>query len=298
MDNYVRVRFKNLTDQAEDILTSFVFEHGATGLSEPLAYVQPDLAFDPRLLHQKFHEVDAFFEGIPATDFFKGVTDIDPQIKWEVFTEPVKDWLEEWKKDYKPFRFVSDLWIVPTWLEAPPEAKLVIRIDPGMAFGTGTHATTQIAAAMINKVAKKAGEDFSLFKTLDVGCGTGVLSVAAFLYGSRDLYAMDVDPEALRVTRENFEKNQVIGGHIYEKPLNEINEKFDLVIANIIDGVLLQLKPDLLRAMTKGGSLVLSGILTDREDTFIEKFMDGTNLQIMQRLSKDDWAGFWLVDKS
>src|SRR5258708_2847858 len=126
MENYVRVRFKNLTDISEDVLTSLVFDYGATGLSEPLSYAQPDLAYDPRILPQKYHEVDAFFETTPEKTLFEGVTEIDPQIRWEIHTEPVKDWMEEWKKDYKPFRFVGDMWIVPTWLTPPPEAKKVI----------------------------------------------------------------------------------------------------------------------------------------------------------------------------
>src|SRR5690606_28130790 len=113
---------------------------GASGVTEALAFSQPDLTYDPTVVNVSAHEMDVFFQSQPEQNFFDGLRNYSAGISWNIFEEEHKDWLEEWKKGFKPFKLVGDFWVVPSWLQAPPEAKRSVSIDPGMAFGTGTHA--------------------------------------------------------------------------------------------------------------------------------------------------------------
>jgi ribosomal protein L11 methyltransferase len=221
--------------------------------------------------------------------------DVYPQIKWEVLEEAQKDWLEEWKKGFKPFQLVGPYWVVPSWEKAPLEAQVALHIDPGMAFGTGTHATTQLAAAFIHRFFQKLQSQKSV-SVLDVGTGTAILAILASLAGAENVLGIDVDPEACRVARENLlrnpEANQV---KISDQLIEELRESYHLVVANIIDGVLLKIKNDLLRVMKPNGHIIVTGILEERENQFLDEFLKDSDLKIERRLVKDEWVGYWMV---
>jgi ribosomal protein L11 methyltransferase len=217
-------------------------------------------------------------------------------LTWEIIEEAHKDWLEEWKKGFKPFPLVGPFWVVPSWFEAPAEAEIPLAIDPGMAFGTGTHATTQMAAALLHRVFKKT-EGAKAKQVIDVGTGTAILAILARLSGAERVVGIDIDPEATRVARENIERNQVSGVEVQDLLLEEVRESFDLVVANIIDGVLLNLKQDLVRVLKYDGKMILTGILEERENQFIDEFLQGTDLKIELRLAKDEWVGFLLSSR-
>ncbi|MGZ3748903.1 MAG: 50S ribosomal protein L11 methyltransferase, partial [Pseudobdellovibrionaceae bacterium] len=155
MSSYFRVRLSHVPTLLEDEVTSCSFEHGATGVTEALVFIQPDLTYDPDLVPLKSHDLDVFFLEKPANEFFTQLTGLDQNIKWSLFEEENKDWLEEWKKGFKPFQLVGPFWIIPSWLQPPPECVIPIYIDPGMAFGTGTHATTKMASYFVHKLSEK-----------------------------------------------------------------------------------------------------------------------------------------------
>ncbi len=288
---YCRVLVKNLDRESEDYFTSFCFDHGAQGVFEDLAFTQPDLVYTAQIQEQPFISVNIIFSEQPSENFFLKLDAKFTNIKVERFMEQNRDWLEEWKKGFEPFLFVDPFWIVPSWREVPANVKHVVNMDPGMAFGTGTHETTRLAAQLIVKNWTRLK---SPTRVLDVGTGTGILGIIAEKLGAIKIEGIDNDPEALRVARENLEKNNSKVFSITESDLSQVTDKFDLVIANIIDGVLLQLKPDIIRVCASGGKIILSGILKEREETFIKQFLSETNLKIHQRAQEGEWTAFLL----
>ncbi|MFN8845373.1 MAG: 50S ribosomal protein L11 methyltransferase [Bdellovibrionales bacterium] len=295
MTTYFRVRFHNLSEIHEDILTTLSLDFGASGVSEALEFSQPDLTFEPKVVKKRAHDVDVFFDQKPALEFFDRVRELDSRITWSQFEEEHQDWLEEWKKGFKAFALTNHVWIVPSWLEKPAEASMEIRIDPGMAFGTGTHATTQMAAHLLSKFADKNQNSLAELNLLDVGTGTGILAMLARLSGFGSVKAIDVDPESRRVSQDNIRLNHLDKIEVTEQLLEEVREKYDVVVANIIDGVLIQLKFDLLKVLKANGNLFVSGILVEREAHFFENFIEALNLKVQRRLENDEWVSFWLT---
>lgn len=277
----------------EDVVTGHCFEFGATGVSEALSYSQPDLTYEADIVKVKAHDMDVFFDKSPEKEFFDQILAWIPHAKWEIQQEEHKDWLIEWKKGFVPFQLVGPYWIVPSWLEVPKQAEKPITIDPGMAFGTGTHATTKMAAYFVYKSGQtlKPGQDYSL---IDVGTGTAVLPIIAHNEGVQRILGIEIDPEARRVARENIQRNNATDIEISDQLLEEVKEKFDFVVANIIDGVLIQLKDQLLSVLKPGGQIFLTGILVEREEVFFSQFIEKSKLKVVRRIEEDEWVGFWL----
>lgn len=289
MKSFLRIRVQQVPDHLEDLMTQHCFDHGASGVAEALSFVQPDLTYDPQVVTPKQRELDVYFNERPAQLFFDRLIEWHKSIRWQIFEEQEKDWLEEWKKDFKPFSLVGDYWIVPSWCESPVADEFAIRIDPGMAFGTGTHATTQLASHFLAKC--KTGKEKPSF--LDVGTGTAVLAILARRMGFDTIVGLEIDPEARRVARENIERN---GGGI-EVPddlLEEHRQSYDVVVANIIDGVLINLKRPLLGATKVGGDLFLTGILLEREEIFVDGFINSPEITVVRRWQNDEWVGYWV----
>jgi ribosomal protein L11 methyltransferase len=291
---YFRVRLINVPAQFEDVITGHSFEYGATGVTEALNFRQPDLTYDPDLVPARSHDIDVYFSERPGSEYFDKIREWAPHIGSQIFEEENKDWLAEWKKGFVPFQLVGDFWVVPSWLEAPKEAKKPIIIDPGMAFGTGTHATTKMASYFVNKLCASFEKPANI-SLIDVGTGTGILAMLAAHYKLGHIMGIEIDPEARRVARENIKLNNfdseiLIGDELVE----EVHDSFDVVVANIIDGVLIQIKDSLFSLLAPGGHIFLTGILLERETHFLENFVEGSGLETVRRIEKDEWVGFWL----
>lgn len=293
MNSFYRIRLKNITESIEEDLANYCFKFGASGLSEGLSFSQPDLTYEPYILHKKNHEVDVFFEAKPSGDFFSGLTELSPRIQWESHEEEQKDWLAEWKRGFQPFQLAGPYWIVPSWFTPPAEAKFPVLIDPGMAFGTGTHATTRMASYFVHKVGRKL-KPLEKQKFLDVGTGTALLAILAEHEEFQSVLGIEIDPEARRVARENVQRNNCQRITISELLLEEVRDDFEVIVANIIDGVLIALKNDLIRVLKPGGHLFVTGILTEREEFFFEKFIENSPFEVVRRLTQDEWVGYWL----
>jgi ribosomal protein L11 methyltransferase len=294
LKSYFRIRLSLVPAELEDIITTHCFNFGASGVTEALAFSQSDLTYDPQLLHVRTHEMDVFFDNEPGKDFFNGLSQTNASIRWQIFEEEQKDWLEEWKKGFKPFKLVSDFFVVPSWLQPPDECKQPIFIDPGMAFGTGTHATTQMMAFFIHKLSQEFKEEISNWALLDVGTGTAILCMLAKLEGMGLVTGIEIDPEARRVARENVKLNKLDMIAIPDKQIEDLHDSYDVVVANIIDGVLINIKTDLFRVLRPGGHMLLTGILEERDSLFFEKFIEGSGLTVVRRLEKDEWVGYWV----
>lgn len=293
-ENYYRVRLSFVNKAVEPELTLFCFEHGALGLSEALNFTQPDLTYEPSLINRRFLELDVFFTARPGDEFYQTISEKFHEIKVTNYEEQSKDWLEEWKKGFVPFKLVGSAWVVPSWLEKPPEAKIEIKIDPGMAFGTGTHATTKMASYFIHKLSVEYPEAIGQWSVIDVGTGTAILAVLAEKLGFGLITGVEIDPEARRKARENCEMNESQQVLITDLQIDEIKEQFDVVVANIIDGVLIRIQKDLLRVMKPSGHLFLTGILQERDNLFFDKFIEANQLKVIKRIQKDEWVGYWV----
>ncbi len=205
-------------------------------------------------------------------------------------------WAERWKEFWKPMRMGERLWVVPSWerrVQLPPSA-IVLSIDPGLAFGTGQHATTALCLEILDAELPGAPRPLRL---LDVGCGSGVLAIAAAKLGVRPILAIDNDPLAVEVTRENVDKNAV-GAAVRTsgEDLGAVRGRFDWVVANVITHTLLELREALLAHLTPGGTLVLSGILATEADELAASFEAAAakaghpGLRRRERRERDGWV--------
>jgi ribosomal protein L11 methyltransferase len=197
------------------------------------------------------------------------------------------DWAERWKSFYQPMQ-LGRLWVVPAWLKPPRGAERVILVEPGMAFGTGQHASTALCIEMIGERVSGATETF-----LDVGCGSGILAVAAALLGARHVVGIDNDPDVMRVCEENARLNRV---HFEASttPVEEVPGSFQVVVANILANVLIPMAPVLLERVVEAGELMLSGILAVEADEVVAAYEStaraaGRALRIAERPRRGDW---------
>ena len=291
--SYFRIRLFYVPSSKEDEITHYCMQAGSSGLSEALVYSQPDLTYDPDIIPKRTHDLDVYFNQQPTHQFFDGLNELAPQIQWEIKEEEHKDWLEEWKKGFVPFQLAGPYWVVPSWMESPVDQDHAITIDPGMAFGTGTHATTKMASYFVHKLCSKLSnpEKTSL---IDVGTGTGILAMLAKKHGVGEVIGIEIDHEARRVSRENIKLNHLDDIQVPDLLLEEIHSSYDIVVANIIDGVLIQIKNDLLKVLKPGGQLFLTGILLEREETFFKNFIEKSHLKIVRRIEEDEWVGYWV----
>lgn len=213
---------------------------------------------------------------------------------------PIKDanWMESWKQHYRPLTVGEKLIIVPAWMDSPDETRISIKIDPGMAFGTGTHPTTQLALALIEDVIDERNP-----KTLiDVGCGSGILSIGALKLGVDTALGVDVDIASVESSRENADVNGIGAEFIIAQgSVNEILagdfefKSAPLVVANILAPVLIRLmEAGMGTLVAPDGRLILSGILEEKEAD-IRAMAEKHQLEIVERRQMGDWVAFVLM---
>jgi len=202
-----------------------------------------------------------------------------------------EDWSSNWKKHFTPFAVSAGLVIKPTWEEYQPKTgEVVIEMDPGMAFGTGHHATTSLCLGFIRSVIESRPGT-----VLDVGTGTGILAMAAALFGATSVMAIDNDPEAVAAAFDNVAHNGLQDRVAVEiTPLEELEGSYSLVVANIIHDVLLVMAPALARLTAVGGALVLSGILKETQADNITHVYEKAGFVLVGRQEKDEWAALHL----
>ena len=208
-------------------------------------------------------------------------------------TEDV-DWVNNWKQYFHQF-YIDDILVIPSWenVEAKDSDKMVIHIDPGTAFGTGMHETTQLC---IRQLKKYVTEDTEI---LDVGCGSGILGMLALKFGAKHSVGTDLDPCAIDATYENMDNNGIsrdqyevmIGNIIDDKAVQDKvgYEKYDIVAANILADVLVPLTPVIIHQMKKGGIYITSGIIEDKEDVVV-KAVKEAGLEVLEVNHQGEWV--------
>lgn len=281
MNDYFIVRLNSVNTEAEEWLSAHAFDYGALGVSEVLGFRQPEGEEDVFVSLKDQRDLEVYFQSSPPLEFLNTVQRTFPGVQLNVTGEANKDWLAEWKKGFAPFSLSGGHWVVPSWCAKPPEATHPIRIDPGMAFGTGTHETTQLVARCLIGLEARGS-------LLDVGTGTGILAILAHHLHYQPVCATEIEPEARRVALENFQLNHAPVS-MDERQVEQLSGKFDVVVANIIDGVLVRIQEALKARVKAGGWLIVSGIIKERENDFLTGFRLPAGKTWEKREEQGDW---------
>ena len=210
-------------------------------------------------------------------------------VKNEIATAPCvqEDWINNWKKYFHPLKVGKKLLIRPDWEQAEnPEGRLVLSLEPGIAFGTGTHETTRLCMELLEEVIRPG------CAMLDVGCGSGILSAAGLLLGAKSAVGVDIDPLAVKTAVQNAERNGVadrftgICGNLTEK----VSGKYDVVAANIVADVIIDLVKDLPQYLAPGAVCIFSGIITERESDVLAALSG--RFTVISRREEKGWLAF------
>lgn len=300
------------TTEAEDIVSSMLMDLGIQGVQiedkvplteqdkeQMFVDILPQIPADDGVAYLTFYleeeeDPEAVLERIHRElEEMRSYVDVGECTIEESQTEDV-DWVNNWKKYFHQF-YIDDILVIPSWeqVEAKDSDKMVIHIDPGTAFGTGMHETTQLCIRQLRKYVKPG------VQILDVGCGSGILGMLALKFGAAHSVGTDLDPCAIDATHENMKANGIredqyevmIGNIIDDKEVQDKAgyEKYDIVAANILADVLVPLTPVILHQLKKGGIYITSGIIDDKEETVTEA-VRAAGMEILEVHHQGEWV--------
>jgi ribosomal protein L11 methyltransferase len=293
---YWEAAIEGLPRTLEPALSFWLFKLGCWGTQEKLEFTQPDLRYIPKIKSRTLIGLSAYFDFDLKEEaegqLYNWLKRRAPGARAVWHLQTPRDWLKEWKKHFNPLT-VAGLKIVPSWkVTKKTNFKNTIVIEPGMAFGTGTHGTTRYAMELLSGLQ----DNIKGLAVLDVGSGSGILSVAAERLGADKILAIDNDPESWRECRKTFRLNKTKKCEVSEKQVRQIKSTHDITLANIIDGVLIDIKESLWRVTRKGGYIILSGILTDGASAFKKSFMNGRKgSRILKEISDEEWTALIIL---
>ena len=283
---WLQVRLAISPEQAETYEDALL-EVGAVSVTfmdaEDQPIFEPELNTTPLWSHTHLlalFEADTDAEHVLA--HLRLLTDAElPEHMSEVIED--QDWERSWMDNFQPMRFGQRLWIVPSWHAAPEPEAVNLLLDPGLAFGTGTHPTTALCLEWLD------GQPLDGCDLLDFGCGSGILAIAALLLGARRAVGTDIDVQALEASRDNAGRNH-IAPERFELYLPEDMpaKQADVLVANILAGPLVALAPQLATLVKSGGRLALSGILAEQGDEVAAAYADTFDLDPIA--SRDGWV--------
>lgn len=300
------------TTESEDLVSSMLMDLGIQGIEiedkVPLTQsdkeqmfvdILPEFGTDDGVAYISFYleeeeDKEAVLSNVrQELEEMRAYADVGEGTIEESQTEDV-DWVNNWKQYFHQF-YVDDILIIPSWEEVKPEDedKMIIHIDPGTAFGTGMHETTQLC---IRQIRKFVTEDTVI---LDVGCGSGILGMLALKFGAKYAVGTDLDPCAIDATYENMEVNGIannqyevmIGNIIDNKEVQDTvgYEKYDIVVANILADVLVPLTPVILNQLKPGGVYITSGIISEKEQTVVD-CVKAAGLEVLEVTRQGEWV--------
>lgn len=268
-----------------DAISNFLFEQGATGIEE----LDEDL---------KWERLKAYFPQDGKEKrilralhrYLKSLKSIDPEISHiQIETSSIweQDWGENWKRFFKPVQVTSRVLVKPPWIQTRlKKGQISIAITPGMAFGTGTHATTKLCVQALEKRLQKRGPC-----VLDVGTGTGILSIVAAKLGAGEVWGLDPDGVAVENARENVKQNNVSDiVRIRKGRIRDIQKRFDIVVTNIDVRYLKRMRWPLTRHLKSQGFLILSGILEEERERLHQHYMDTGFFQWAKATQMEEWV--------
>lgn len=245
---------------------------------------EPELNTTPLWNHTRvtgLFEADADIEQIrPLIDEKAIELNTDLATKIEILED--KDWEREWMDSYHPIQFGERLWVCPSWREIPDPEAVNLMLDPGLAFGTGTHPTTALCLEWLDSL------DCHNKTIIDYGCGSGILGIAGLLLGANNMVGIDIDPQAVQATQDNAERNKIDADRIEVKlPPYESDLQAEIVVANILAGPLAQLADTISALVATGGQLALSGILSNQAQEVIDAYSPWFTIESV--VEKEDW---------
>lgn len=200
----------------------------------------------------------------------------------EIEEIPDQDWERAWMDQFAPIRFGQRLWVCPSWLQPPEPEAVNVMLDPGLAFGSGTHPTTALCLEWLDAC------DIEDKRVIDYGCGSGILAIAALLLGAREAIGVDNDPQALIATRNNRDMNGIAEDKLKVYLPGTDHEPADIVLANILSGPLEELTPVLAGLTRPGGKIVLSGVLSEQTESLIRSYEPWFELE--PAVIRDQWV--------
>ena len=200
-----------------------------------------------------------------------------------------KDWEREWMDNFHPMQFGERLWICPSWRDIPDPDAVNVMLDPGLAFGTGTHPTTSLCLQWLDSLQLEDSE------VVDFGCGSGILGIAALKLGAKRVVGIDIDPQALEASAENARRNGIEDKIELYLPEHQPELKADVVVANILAGPLKELMPVISGYCKTGGKLILSGLLESQAQELINHYSEHFDME--SPVIKDEWARITGVKK-
>ena len=300
------------TAEAEDIVSSMLMDLGIQGVQiedkvpltkedkeQMFVDILPDIPEDDGKAYLTFYLEEEEDKGTILLQVRKELEEMRAYLNVgdctieESQTEDI-DWVNNWKQYFHQF-YIDDILVIPSWekVEAKDEDKMVIHIDPGTAFGTGMHETTQLCIRQLKKYVTEGAQ------ILDVGCGSGILGMLALKFGAGYSVGTDLDPCAIDATHENMEVNGIkkdqyevmIGNIIDDKAVQDAAgyEKYDIVAANILADVLIPLTPVIVRQMKKGGIYITSGVIDDKE-TAVAEAVRAAGLEVLEINHQGEWV--------
>lgn len=213
-----------------------------------------------------------------------------PAMNWELIDE--EDWLSDWKENWKPVEVGDRLLIYPAWLELQETSdKLILQLDPGTVFGDGEHPTTQLCLESLEM--RLEDEEEEEFVIADIGCGTGILSIAAMLLGAKEVYAVDIEPLAVKATQENSLLNKIKHIHVVQGSVKKIREmtdkKIDGIVCNILSEVIEDLIPQMTELIHPKSWGILSGVLVEQSSSVL-KILEQNDWVIAALWKREDWC--------
>ena len=302
MENWIEITI-HTTNEASEIVESILLDYGSTGVAiedpttleenlhdvelSPTDYPEVgvivkgyinELNFDDETFNRFKDELEQLGKNINIGEFFK----------IETTTIQDSDWENSWKDYFDILNIGEKFVIVPTWREYEnEEGKYVINIDPGMAFGTGGHETTSLCIKNLEKYVKPHDN------VIDVGCGSGILSIAASYLTDGSLKAVDLDKLAVDVSRENFALNNLENRIEVEEAslLTKETKKYDVIVANILAHIIELMLEDAYKLLEDGGYFITSGIIKDKKDELLEKMLE-QGFKLVEETSDNEWYSF------
>lgn len=288
MTALIQCRIKTSLQRA-DATSDFLLELGAFSISLQAANEEEVFQFEPdeQPLWQQTEVVAIFpIEEQPLVQ--SAVTNfVNSNESFTIEAVPEKDWVKETQRQFQPMCFSDEsslqkLWICPSWHEAKDLEGKVVMLDPGVAFGTGTHATTSLCLNWLSQ------QDLHNQVVIDYGCGSGILALAAAKLGAAKVFAVDHDPQAVAATQQNAEQNQLSDTIIAALPGEIKLPKAPIVLANILAKPLISLQPTLTERLATDGKLLLSGILAEEADSLIACYSE--DLSFVAKRQRDEWV--------
>ena len=276
----------NATPETADALSDILSEAGASAVTMQDAADQP--LFEPppgaTPLWSSTHIIGLFEADANMNAMLEQMQSAwtgDAFPGWQLNPLEDKDWVKAWMDNFKPMQFGERLWIIPGGYETPEPDAINIHLDPGLAFGTGTHPTTAMCLNWLD------AQPMTGKTAIDYGCGSGILAIAAALLGAKKIWATDIDPQALLATRDNAQKNQVTGKIEAMLPKDFPEIQAEVMMANILAGPLTELAPLFARLTAANGLIVLSGVIESQQDDIIRAYQDDFDIGLYQQ--QDEW---------